>query len=257
MTCFISPSRYINREFSLADPNVPALRPFQERGVRLQVKPQMTVTVNVVSSHPVLTSTVETLFAHTKGLTVAALSADIPKTEVLHRPGSLQLFLLDACSLRTNLGPLAARLRSVAPGSKCLALLPPGDGDHAEEIRLFYWGIDGFVELRQTWRAELPQAIHAILKGQPWVPSAVLLAFVKNAKALIDAQLLPGHSLTGREAQVLQLLMRRLTNKEIGSLLAISERTVKFHVSNILCKLQLDDRADLSPDKFALKPLAS
>ena len=142
----------------------------------------MTVTVNVVSSHPVLTSTVENLFAHTKGLTVAALSADIPKTEVLHRPGSLQLFLLDACSLRTNLGPLAARLRSVAPGSKCLALLPPGDGDHAEEIRLFYWGIDGFVELRQTWRAELPQAIHAFF-GNWWVPKRKMLRVIRCLKA--------------------------------------------------------------------------
>jgi DNA-binding NarL/FixJ family response regulator len=217
----------------------------------------MTVTVNVVSSHPVLASTVESLLAHTKGLTVTTLLTDSPKTEAINRSGSLQLFLLDACSLRTNLGPLAARLRSGAPGSKCLALLPPGDGDHAEEIRLFYWGIDGFVELRQSWRAELPQAIHAVLKGQPWVPSAVLMAFVKNARALIDAQLLPGHSLTAREAQVLQLLMRRLTNKEIGSLLAISERTAKFHVANILSKLQLDDRGGLSPDKFALKPLTS
>jgi DNA-binding NarL/FixJ family response regulator len=205
----------------------------------------------------VLTSTVATLLAHTKGLTVTVLSADICGTETINRPGSSQLFLLDACSLRTNLGPLAARLRSGAPGSKCLALLPPGDGGHAEEIRLFYWGIDGFVELRQTWQAELPQAIHAVLKGQPWVPSTVLLAFVRNAKALIDAQLLPGHSLTGREAQVLQLLMRRLTNKEIGSRLAISERTAKFHVSNILSKLHLEDRAGLSPDKFALNPLAS
>ncbi len=215
----------------------------------------MTVTVNVVSSHPVLTSTVEGLLAHMKGLIVASFSEGIAKTELNQKSGSPQIFLLDACSLRTNLGPLAARLRSGAPGSKCVALLPPGDGDHAEEIRLFYWGIDGFVELRQTWQLELPQAIRAILKGQPWVPSAVLLAFVKNAKALIDAQLLPGHSLTAREAQVLQLLMRRLTNKEIGNLLDISERTAKFHVSNILGKLQLDDRAGLSPDKFALKPL--
>jgi DNA-binding NarL/FixJ family response regulator len=35
MTCFISSSRYIAREFSLTDPKAPALRPFQERGVRL------------------------------------------------------------------------------------------------------------------------------------------------------------------------------------------------------------------------------
>jgi two-component system response regulator DevR len=69
-------------------------------------------------------------------------------------------------------------------------------------------------------------------------------------------QLLHGHFLTAREGQVLQLLMRRLTNKEISSA-RISERTVKFHVSNILSKLQLDDRRSLSSEKFAFKTLAS
>jgi DNA-binding NarL/FixJ family response regulator len=51
--------------------------------------------------------------------------------------------------------------------------------------------------------------------------------------------------------------MRRLTNKDIFSLLAISERTVKFHVSNILSKLQVEDRRGLSPDKLALKDFVS
>jgi DNA-binding NarL/FixJ family response regulator len=50
------------------------------------------------------------------------------------------------------------------------------------------------------------------------------------------------------------LLLRRLTNKEISSALGISERTAKFHVSNILSKLQLDDRRSLFPEQagFAL-----
>jgi DNA-binding CsgD family transcriptional regulator len=51
--------------------------------------------------------------------------------------------------------------------------------------------------------------------------------------------------------------MRRLTNKEISSALGISERTVKFHVSNILGKLQLEDRRGLSPGKLGFKISAS
>jgi len=84
-----------------------------------------------------------------------------------------------------------------------------------------------------------------------------MLAFVKQSKALLDAQLLPGHCLTAREGQVLQLLMRRSTNKEISHALNISERTVKFHVSNVLGKLQLGDRRGLSLDRPVLKALAS
>ena len=99
--------------------------------------------------------------------------------------------------------------------------------------------------MRQSWRAELPQAIHAVIKGQPWVPSAVLLAFVKNAKALIDAQLLPGHSLTAREAQVLQLLMRRLTNKEIAALLQSSKTSVKASIQELFTKAGVRTRNQL------------
>jgi DNA-binding CsgD family transcriptional regulator len=51
--------------------------------------------------------------------------------------------------------------------------------------------------------------------------------------------------LSKRETHVLDGLMRHESNKEIASRLAISERTVKFHVSNILAKFSVQRRADL------------
>jgi len=110
---------------------------------------------------------------------------------------------------------------------------------------LFYWGIDGFVTLHKKWKTELPKAAFALLRGRLWVPSEVLLAFVKQMKTLLDRQLLAGQSLTAREGQVLQLLYRHLTNKDIAHELSISERTAKFHVSNVLRKLGLENRRNL------------
>jgi DNA-binding NarL/FixJ family response regulator len=51
--------------------------------------------------------------------------------------------------------------------------------------------------------------------------------------------------LSQREQEVLDALLGSLVNKEIGSRLNISERTVKFHVSNILSKFGVRRRADL------------
>ena len=48
-----------------------------------------------------------------------------------------------------------------------------------------------------------------------------------------------------REQEVLELLMLNLSNKEIGSKLNMSERTAKFHVSNLLAKYGVQRRADL------------
>jgi two-component system NarL family response regulator len=215
------------------------------------------IAIQIVSSHPLLIRAVSGIMSHAKDFPVRTLPPAFSEAEAISQSNAPRLFILDACSLNTDLGPLAGRCRASAPGSKFLALLPPRDDRHAEKIRLFSWGIDGFVELHKSWQREMIPAIRSILKGQPWVPPEVLLAFVKQAKALLDAQLLHGHFLTAREAEILQLLMRRLTNKEISGALDISERTVKFHVSNILGKLQIEDRRSLPLGELEFKISAS
>jgi DNA-binding NarL/FixJ family response regulator len=215
------------------------------------------IEIQVMSSHPLLTRAVEKLLSRVKDFPVRTLPPASNAPEAFSQSSSPRLFLVDGCSLQTDLGPLAARCRAHSPGSRFLILLSPGGSSCAEKVRLFNWGIDGFVELHQAWQTELPLAIRSILKGQPWVPAEVLLAFVKQSRALLDSQLSHGHFLTAREGEILQLLMRRQSNKDISSLLAISERTVKFHVSNILSKLQVSDRRALSPDKLALTTFAS
>jgi NarL family two-component system response regulator LiaR len=209
----------------------------------------MAIAIQVISSHPLLIRAVEEILADIKEYPFLPSASN--EAEATSQTNFPKLFLLDPCSLRTDLGPLAERCRSRLPGSKFVALVAAASRNYADEIRLFYWGIDGFVEFSETWRTELPQAIRSILNGQYWVPSEVLTAFVRHAQALEQTRLLPGHSLTAREGQVLRLLMRRLTNKEISKALLISERTVKFHVSHILAKLGHEDRRGLFPETLA------
>jgi hypothetical protein len=49
-------------------------------------------------------------------------------------------------------------------------------------------GIDGFVELSETWRIELPQAVRAVLGGQYWARPQILAALVKHAQILEQAR---------------------------------------------------------------------
>jgi len=53
------------------------------------------------------------------------------------------------------------------------------------------------------------------------------------------------HGLCARERQVLELPLENRANKEVASRLNISDRTVKFHVSNLLAKYGVGRRADL------------
>jgi DNA-binding NarL/FixJ family response regulator len=205
----------------------------------------MALALQVVSSHLLGALDIQRALCVQDVLANLLLPHAASEAETLKRPNCPRLFLLDGCSIDLALGPLSSRLRANSPGSKFLVLLPPDRSDGNEMMPLFHWGIDGFVILHKKWKAELPKAALALLRGRLWVPSEVLLAFVKQMKAVLDRQLLAGQSLTGREAQVLQLLFRRLTNKEIALQLNISERTAKFHVSNVLSKLGLENRRNL------------
>jgi DNA-binding NarL/FixJ family response regulator len=208
----------------------------------------MALALQVVSSHLLAALDIERALSLQEILVSLLLPHAASEAETLKRPNCPRLFLLDGCSMNLALGPLSGRLRANSPGSKFLALLAPDRSGESEMISLFHWGIDGFVTLHKEWKTELPKAALALLQGGLWVPSEVLLAFVKQMKALLDRQLFAGESLTAREGQVLQLLFRHLTNKEIASQLNISERTAKFHVSNVLSKLGLGNRRNLLVD---------
>jgi DNA-binding NarL/FixJ family response regulator len=205
----------------------------------------MALALQVVSSHHLGALDIEKALSVQELLVKRLLPHAASEAEALKRSNCPRLFLLDGCSLNLPLGPLSGRLRANSPGSKFLALLAPDKSTESEMMLLFYWGIDGFVTLHKKWKTELKKAALALLRGRLWVPSEVLMAFVKQMKTLLDTQLVAGQSLTARESQVLQLLFRRLTNREIAYQLNISERTAKFHVSNVVNKLGLQNRRNL------------
>ena len=82
-------------------------------------------------------------------------------------------------------------------------------------------------------RTRLVDAVQAVAAGRRAVPSEV-------AERLAEA--MPRTELTARELQVLRLIARGLSNKEIAGELELTEGTVKVHVNHILQKLAVDDR---------------
>lgn len=203
-------------------------------------------TIQTISSHTVMIRAVEGILAV---MPEYPHLPSVPNEREASKSDLPRLFLLDACSLHSDLGPLAERCRARAPGSKFIALLPPSESNDANEIRLFYWGIDGFVELHDTWQADLARAIHGVIGGDYWVRPEIFAAVVKHTQFI--EQLVRDNSLTAREGQLLPLVMRHLSNKEIARQLDISERTVKYHVTHILAKLGVSDRRGLFPENFS------
>lgn len=97
-------------------------------------------------------------------------------------------------------------------------------------------------------RDHLSKALSQVNAGGFWVPRTVLAGFVDHiltaaANGRLKAE--AASDLSVRQQQVLDALLKNLSNKEIAARLNISERTVKFHVSQLLEKFGVRRRADL------------
>lgn len=96
--------------------------------------------------------------------------------------------------------------------------------------------------LKGAPRDELFNAVRIVHAGgsllQPVVAARLLKRMAESPSPA------PGEALTERELEVLQLLAQGKQNKEIAAALVISERTVKFHVSSILGKLNAGNRTE-------------
>lgn len=101
-------------------------------------------------------------------------------------------------------------------------------------------GASGYL-LKDLSADELMHAIRAAHQGEMPLAPAVARKLVEGIVAPHTQPELPGQ-LTEREREVLALLGRGMSNKEIAANLSISEKTAKFHVSSILGKLGLADR---------------
>ena len=95
--------------------------------------------------------------------------------------------------------------------------------------------------------ASLTRVLREVARGGFWVPRALLSRFVDfTLGQSTPARPTPGHAqLSKREREVFDLLLDNLSNKEIAGRLHVSERTAKFHVSNLLAKYGVKRRADL------------
>jgi two-component system NarL family response regulator len=188
----------------------------------------------VVDDHPVVRGGLVALLGTVDDMKVVAEADDGREAfeqYSLHQP---DVTLMDL-RLRTVGGVDAIQLiRAKWPAARVIVLTTfDGDEDIYKAIQA---GAKAYL-LKGMSVEELISTIRSVHQGRTRIPAAI-------AEKL--AERLAGPQLTNRELEVLQLIVRGRSNKEIGIDLSISEATVKSHINTLLSKLGVSDRTQAS-----------
>jgi DNA-binding NarL/FixJ family response regulator len=112
-------------------------------------------------------------------------------------------------------------------------------------------GASGYV-LKSSVDRDLVEACRAAMRGEPFLypggVRALMRDYVERARA---GDIGSGEVLTPREEEIVKLVAEAHTNEEIGEMLFISKKTVERHRANILEKLGMRDRVELT--RYAIR----
>ena len=184
----------------------------------------------IVDDHLVVRIGLRSMIDSQPDMEVVAEAANGIEAIQLYREHQPDLVLLDLRMPQLNGVEATVAIREQFPEA-LIIVLTTYDGD--ENIyRALQAGARAYL-LKDIPRDEFLQAVRSVRSGQYCIPPAIGARLAKR---------MPQEELSTRELEVLKRIVEGMSNKEIGSKLAITESTVKNHVNSILSKLKVKDR---------------
>jgi two-component system nitrate/nitrite response regulator NarL len=197
------------------------------------------ISVIVVDDHPLYRSGVVRTLEDDGGFEIVAEGSDAVTAVQLAMQHKPDLIILDI-SMPGNGLEAARRIADVVPRTR-IAMLTVSEADD-DIVRALDLGASGYIQ-KGVGGPDLVRIAKSIAMGQSYVApglAARLLVGMRTrtggTQALAD--------LTAREEQILRLVAKGLSNKEVGRSLSLQEKTVKHYMTNILQKLQVRNRVE-------------
>lgn len=202
----------------------------------------MRIRVLLADDHTVVRRGLVALLVSSGACEVVAEAADGEEAVAAARRHRPQVAILDVSMPRLNGLEAARRIRVQLPETRILILTAHGEDEYI--LPLVRAGVAGYL-LKDSAVDELIDAVRTVAAGRTWFgarATEAIAASVASGKASPDD---PFDALTEREREVFHLTVQGKTQKEIGTALGITAKTVENHRARIMQKLSLSGTAEL------------
>ncbi|KIH85882.1 response regulator [Pseudomonas batumici] len=206
----------------------------------------MTCNLLLVDDHSLIRAGVRALVLDIPGYAVIGEASDGAQLLDAVERLNPDIILLDLSMRKTGGLDALRALKAVRPQSKVLILSMHTDPQlimQALEI-----GAHGYL-LKDTTATELAQALDALRSNERYLSPAIAHTVINQALTQVQrnlpAERADNHNLTGRQLEILRLIVRGKSTREIANGLGLSIKTVETHRSQIMKRLQIFDVAGL------------
>jgi len=190
------------------------------------------ISVLIVDDHPFVRHGLRTYLETLEDVDVAGEAASGAEAVALVERLLPDVVLMDLVMPELDGIGAIRRIRQVAPATKLTSF-----DDDEKVFAAIKAGAAGYL-LKDVRPAELAEALRRASRGEALLAPSVAARLMQEVSGERSAPA----GLTERELEVLRLIARGMSNKQIARELVLSEKTVKTHVSNILAKLHVADR---------------
>ncbi len=195
-------------------------------------EPRPPIRVLIVDDHPVVRAGLASLLRRQAGLKLTGAAHSGEEAMELLKRSPVDVMLLDLRMPSINGIHLLNLLKAQDYRPKAIIL---SSYEYEEEIyQAVKAGARGYLS-KNAAREEIVAAIEQVVAGATYFPERIM-QWIEEREAR--------SSLSAREIEILEMVSKGLTNKEIAVALRISHYTVRNHINHITAKLQVSDRTE-------------
>lgn len=200
----------------------------------------------IADDHPIFLEGLKVFLSDFPNIKIVAQATDGEELSQLLQNQTFDLLLLDLNMPTKNGLEILAEIQNM-PNRPIVLVLSMYSEDNIVEVAIRR-GADGYL-VKNSQLKELFYAIEEVLAGGFYLGSGLQIDMpsfsLLESEPLVSSHLIKHYSLTKRETEVLALIAKTQTNKQIGMMLNISDQTVGVHRKNILRKFGVHNTANL------------